>query len=181
MLFCHISLYGQLPSNELALPLSGAVVGRWKVQSVLVDLGTSRTLVYQSDDARLLHKVFDIEAAAIVSNAPEARRCVAPRGIERKLIADQLLKATMPERGDPSMTPTARDYGLRFGPADQITAIFVTCNPGRFGPRPHGGAKSTLHDLGKDTWIALLPDQRIAVLWFDQTVLILQRSSLKGK
>jgi hypothetical protein len=160
---------------ELAnIPL--ALVGTWKIESVLVDLGSSRRLLYQRDDPRLLSKQIMIGSLKIVSDTLEARECLMPKAAAWKTTASSLVATTLAPHGVPGFPPTVKDYGLPLAPDAQVDAYSVKCNPGRFGPAPLGTARAAIGSRDLGTWIVILPSGDLAVRWYDQTILLLRRS-----
>lgn len=153
-----------------------AFVGTWKVESVLVDLGSSRTLLYQRDDPRLIGKQFTISDLKIESNTPEARECLMPGAALWKTTARSLLALTLAPHGIPGSRPTVNDYELPLAPDAQVDAWSVKCNPGRFGPYPLNTAWGALSAKDLGTWIVALPTGHLALRWYDQTILILTRA-----
>ena len=70
---------GMAKADNAAPELSNlppAVLGTWKVKSVHVDLGTTRTLSYQWNDPRLVGDVITISDKEIVQNTPETEQCL---------------------------------------------------------------------------------------------------------
>jgi hypothetical protein len=152
-----------------------ALAGTWKVESVLVDLGSSRRLLYQRDDPRLLGNQFTISSLKIVSDTPEARECLMPKAAEWKTTASSLVATTLAPHGIPGSLPTVKDYGLPLAPDAQVDAYSVKCDPGRFGPVPLGAARAAIGSKDLGTWIVVLPSGDLAVRWYDQTILLLRR------
>jgi len=167
---------GMAKADNAAPELSNlppAVLGTWKVKSVHVDLGTTRTLSYQWNDPRLVGDVITISDKEIVQNTPETEQCLRPKVATWKTSASSLITVTMDARGIPSVSPTVKDYKLPLPPNGSVEAYAVQCNPGHFGPYQldEGSLKFRSEDIG--TWIVVLPGGRLAVRWYDDSILIL--------
>lgn len=156
--------------------LPKALLGAWKVEAVLVDLGSSRTLLYQRDDSRLVGNTFTISDQKIESNAPEARACLTPRAAIWKTTAGSLVAVTLASHGYPGSPPTVKDYELPLAPAASVEAFSVKCDPGRFGPRPLSTARAAIGSRDLGSWIVVLPGGNLALRWYDETILILRRA-----
>lgn len=149
--------------------------GQWHVASVLVDLGTSRTLMYQRDDPRLIGANFLFSGKEIVSSAPEARECQNPHVTKWSAKLSTVLATTFASRGDNAVPPIPKDYEIPIVDDPSIDIFSVECVSGRFGPRPPKAARALLgrQDLG--TWLTMLPGDLVAIRWYDETILLLRR------
>jgi hypothetical protein len=156
--------------------LPASVLGTWKVASVLVDLGSSRTFLYQRDDPNLLGRTFTIGDQKIESNTPEARECGKPRSAIWRTTAEELIAVTLAPHGLPSIKPTVHDYELPLSPSASVEALSVQCEPGRFGPRPLKAARAVMGSRN-GTWIVVLPSGLLAIRWYDETILLLRRAN----
>jgi hypothetical protein len=157
-------------------PIPKQIEGEWRVKSVLVDLGSGRTMEYQRDDPRLVGRSFRFEPASIVNNAPEARECAEPRFLHKSLQLSKLVTLTFAARGDPGSPPGPRDFELPVSGDPLLDVVSVECQSGRFGPRALKTARKTLGSESVGTWVTRLPDDQLAIRWFDETILILHRA-----
>jgi hypothetical protein len=157
------------------LPFPEQILGEWRVKSVLVDLGSGRKMEYQHDDPRLVDRSFSFEPTKIVDNAPEARECAAPRFFRTSLRLSKLLALTFASRGEPSSPPGSHDFELPVSGDPLVEAYSIECQPGRFGPRALKSARKTLGGDSVGTWVVKLPEGLLAIRWYDETILILNR------
>ena len=171
-----VGLAGAGGVDPSSVQLPDALFGRWKVQSILVDLGSGRRLLYQRDDPRLMGDVFTISAGSITSNTPEARGCTLPRAALWRTTAKSLVATTLAPHGIPGIPPAVKDYELPLDPTASVVAYSIKCNPGRFGPAPLPSARATVDAKEIGTWMVLLPTGDLAVRWYDQTILLLKRN-----
>lgn len=151
------------------------LAGNWAVVRVSVDLGTSRRLHYQADDPRLLGRTVSIAPENIDGNLPESRKCVRPRVLFQLIGIDRLLHATLARAGEGDPEPLPSEYGLSLEPRQTVSAGWISCAEGKFGPKQD--ETNTLADglVGARTWLIELGRQQIALAWYDRTILLLDR------
>jgi hypothetical protein len=164
--------------GSVSQPLPDDLIGDWQVKSVVVNMTTERTLHYQRDDRILLGRHIVVEARSIHSSLPESRRCSQPSALIWKSSFESVIEATMAAQGYPPRTATMRDYELPAKFDINAAVVSVLCSPGRFGPIPLEGSppERTKSDgiVSIGTWMVLLPDNTLAVRWFDQSILLLR-------
>lgn len=144
------------------------IVGTWEVVGVHVDTGATRTLHYRPDDFRLTGRIFQFSSKGITSNTPERQDCQSP-GIAVSLPIARLIESSMAGRRIPPAIPTAEDYQLQLPANPNVSAFTVKCDDKLWGS-----------GLGREdgiqgTWLLLLPNGRLAVRWYDETILQLKR------
>jgi len=174
---------GMAKADNAAPELSSlppAVLGTWKVKSVHVDLGSGRRMAYQWNDPDLVGDVITISDNEIVSNTPEARQCLHPKVATWRTTASSLIAETLAGHGYPSESPTVKDYDLPLAPNSLVEAYAVQCNLGHFGPYQLKPARLKF-GIKDGTWIIVLPGGRLAVRWYDQTILILGKVKSSAK
>jgi uncharacterized protein YecT (DUF1311 family) len=168
--------HARSPNAETAgATLPAAVLGRWQVNGVLVDLGTTRTLRYDIDDPRLVGRLLTIGNGSIEIDGPETPACVGPQATDLPIGIDELIRKTMPRLGLPRGFPTAKDYNLPVDGGATAHAIVVTCHSGDLGPGSEPISEIDAHKrtaLAGD-WMLPMSGGRLAVRWFDETILIL--------
>ncbi|WP_151636554.1 lysozyme inhibitor LprI family protein [Noviherbaspirillum aerium] len=162
----HSHAIDTLAAPHSAIPAD--IIGTWEVAKVYVDTGATRTLLYRPDDFRLTGRVFQISSRSITSNTPERQDCQSP-GIAASLPVEKLIEASMARRTVAPVAPTAEDYQLRLPKNPKAAAFTVTCNGKPWGI-------NLGHEGGiQGAWVLRTETGRLAVRWYDETVLELKR------
>jgi len=151
------------------------IIGTWQVAKVKVDTGASRKLLYQHDDPRLKGRIFKIAPDKFVQNTPEHISCTNPNVTVERILAATLIKNSMSWRGIGQEIPTPQDFELQHDLNEQVDVLRARC-----------GIKYWAGSLGPDdgiegVWIIILPGDRLAIRWFDDTILILSRLPVDAK
>ncbi|HLK64438.1 MAG TPA: lysozyme inhibitor LprI family protein [Bryobacteraceae bacterium] len=148
-------------------PIPQSLIGTWQVSKVLIDTEATRTLQYQYDDARLTGRLVTIASGEVTANLPEKSDCINPSVRRQSTTATALLHDTMGGRSDPPAYPSPKDYKL---PASggSSDAVWFKCASGSLGPNGPRGPDG-------ENWVLLLPNDRLAMRWFDNTILLLDR------
>lgn len=145
--------------TEIPVRLTGA----WQATEVLVDAAASRRLPYQRNDPRLTGRIFWISSTALSNNTPEAEKCEVPRVVIRRLSVEELIRDSMGGR-----SPTPADFDFPVPGSLLVDVLSVKCEKGDW----LGGSLG--HKI-EGAWILLLPDGRLAIRWYGETVVLLQR------
>ena len=161
------------PPTAEELPVS--LIGIWQVLEAHVDTGATRTLLYQHNDFRLTGRLFTIERDKLITDAPEDQLCTNPKITTTITTPVDLIGRSMAGRGLPPETPTPQDYELTFSNNKPIEVLSINCKEGLFA----GG-------LGADggiggAWIIALNDDKLAIRWYDETILVLNRLPTNAK
>ena len=153
--------------------------GRWRVVHVAIDGGATRTQTYQTDDPQLMGRHLTIAADAIGFDVPDAVECHPPtiRKLDRR--PDQLIGETMAARNDPPVAPSPRDYAIDAAVLAHAKAYAIDCPAGQAGagPPPLGGSRPL---PGNANWVVALTPDRIALRWYDDSLLTLDRDPSAG-
>jgi uncharacterized protein YecT (DUF1311 family) len=149
--------------------LPSSYYGTWQVIEVHVDTGATRTLLYQRNDPRLSGRIFTITPEKLLTNTAEEKLCSEPKVAARIPNISKLIETSMADRGSPPETPKLQDYELTLQKGFNEAALTVNCKEGLWA----GG-------LGRDggpsgAWIVMLSNNRLAVRWYDETILLLNR------
>jgi len=155
------------------MPLPNGIIGAWQVTKVNIDTGSSRTMHVQYNDPAERRRIVDISQKKITHDGLDGMICVNPTVTARRSTAAELIKDSMGWRGYEPEVPTPKDYELPVGNKKQVNTYWLHCEKGDFGP--------DTKDISKNTWILPLPDGRLAMRWFDESIIILSRLSANAK
>jgi hypothetical protein len=185
LLLCFFTLLPAHASDTTPVlePLPKEMEGQWRVKSVRINMSSERTLHYQYNDPSLLGHLIVIGPHDIQSNLLEKRRCQDPKLMVTSLSLASLIESTMAAQGYPPRIATATDYEFRENPATIMRVGWTVCESGHFGPYPddsHGlpwASTALPANTRVGTWFMMLPQQQLAMRWYDETILILERST----
>lgn len=145
-----------------AQPISS---GDWLVVEVRIDETTERRIAYSPDDRRLLHRVVRVRPHELVVDAPEYTVCTKPAWMRRETTAGVLWSVSF----ESSVSPA--HWGFPLPDREFIRVYELACENERyFGPSIQSHASES-----RGTWLYPLADGRIALRWYDQTLLILRK------
>lgn len=146
--------------------------GKWRVTGVRLDETLSRTPAYNIDDPELMGRVISVSATEIRTNMPGVKRCGHPAVKSEITTIDTLVKRTM-GRGTYTMEQPNK-FRLPVETSKQIPVLWVTCGEGHLGPDTPFGPEGY-------NWIARLSDNRLAMRWHDNTIILLKREGTAQK
>lgn len=149
------------------------VIGTWQVAKVNVDTGASRRLLYQHDDPRLKGRLFTIGSDKIMPNTPERISCQRPTIARKRITSDLLIKDSMGWRGLDPQIPTTKDYELPISSNTPVEVLSVSCEDGVW-------CGSLGHEI-RGAWLVFMPNGQLALRWYDETILILERLPANAK
>jgi uncharacterized protein YecT (DUF1311 family) len=155
------------------MPVPNGITGTWQVTKVNIDTGSSRTMHVQYNDPAEKGRIIDISPNKITHDGLDWMICVNPTVTVRRSTAAELVKDSMGWRGYDPEVPTPKDYELPVGNKKQVDTLWIHCGKGDFGP--------DTKDISKNTWILPLPDGRLAMRWFDESIVILSRLPANAK
>jgi len=167
--------YSHAESKNAGTALPSALIGAWQVSEVHVDSGTSRTLHVQYNDPALKGRLLTISPQKMVSNISYGDVCTDATLISKKMTAAALIKHSMGWRMISPEVPTTKDYKLPLSGKDPVEVLSVNCKDGLWG-----------RELGQNggimgAWIIVLPTGRLAMRWYDESILVLSRVSADAK
>lgn len=174
---CAISVAShakEMPARTDSI-LPASVIGTWQVAEVHVDTGATRTLRYQLNDPRLTGRIFTIDTNSLSTNTPEEKSCAEPKVATRIKTVANLIETSMAGRATPPEVPKQKDYNVRF-PADAKSDAFtVNCKTGVWAASlgRQGGVSGA--------WVVVLPQNKLAIRWYDETILILNKMPENAK
>lgn len=160
-------------SGSAKLPAS--LLGIWQVSEVHIDTGATRTPMYNNNDVRLTSRLFTLEPDKLTTDTPEEKICTNPKVSTTDTTATDLIGHSMAGRGFPPEIPTPKDYDLSLADDTPIEALSINCKEGFFagGLGREGGLSGA--------WLVALADDKLAVRWYDETILILKKLPLDAK
>ncbi len=176
-----INAVSALPAYSLsgAKPVSTALptklMGTWQVKEVHIDTKTSRTLHIQYNDPALKGRLLTISPGKIVSNISYGDQCSNAMLTTKKMTAAALLKNSMGWRMVDPEIPTPKDYELPLSGNASVEVLSMNCRDGLWG-RGLGQNKGIM-----GAWMVALPNGRLAMRWYDESILILSRLSVDAK
>jgi len=156
-----------VPSKTNPLPTS--LIGIWQITEVHIDTGATRTLMYTNNDSRLTGRLFTINHDSLKNNTPEYTRCTNPTIATKILTPVDLIGHSMAGRGMPPEIPTPKDYSLPLEDNTPIEVLSINCKEGLL--EGNLGAESGL----SGAWMITLSSDKLAVRWYDETILVLRK------
>lgn len=164
---CAVSM----PKYDKPLPLS--LIGTWQVTKVNIDTGATRRLHVQYNDPNEKGRIVVITPDKITNDGLDKMVCTHPTVTVKRSTAAALIKESMGWRGFDPEIPTPKDFELPIANKTMVNTLWINCEKGDFGP----GAK----DISQNTWIVPLPNGQLAMLWYDDSILILSRLPANAK
>jgi uncharacterized protein YecT (DUF1311 family) len=145
--------------------------GSWTVSAALVDTESTRTAEYGPDDPRLTGRSLVIAPDKLSYDLPPRGECQGPSIQRQSMTTAELVRETMAGREVAPSVPTPGDYHLA---DDSVEVLWISCRTGSLGPAGPPGPSDR-------NWIALLPGGRLAIRWFDNTILTLARQDPRAR
>lgn len=169
----HILLLTGIPFVALkesrAERLPQSLMGHWRVSDVRLDTTFTRSPYYNYNDRRLIGRNVFFSADTVKGNFSEKTECLGPTVRSEITSLNSLLERTMGNQEDQSQAEAVKRYQLPGDGRKKVQVVWVGCKKGDFGPDSPFGPEGF-------NWIAVLSDSKIAMRWYDNTVLLLQRS-----
>lgn len=165
-LLIHTSILAEVKSQPNSIAL---LVGSWQVSDVHVDTGATRRLSYQYNDFRLKGRIVTVGVNEISSDFPEKEICTGPKLNVQQMTTAKLIAKSMAGRGIEPMTPTARDFKFPIQGDILIDVISFKCREGLFA------GSLGVKDGVEGAWIVLLSSNQLAMHWYGETILVLNR------
>jgi uncharacterized protein YecT (DUF1311 family) len=160
--------------SRLGTPLPPAIIGTWQVVKVSIDTKATRRLYVQYNDPWLKGRIIHITPEKMTNDCYKKIVCTHPTLTVKRSTAAELFKESMGWRGDDPQIPIPKDYELPIANNAIVETLWVNCENGSFGP-------PTTSDISDDTWIVPLPNGQLAILWNDNSILILNRLPANAK
>lgn len=145
-----------------------SLLGTWRVSGVSLDTTMTRTPYYNFNDRSLLGRKVRISADMADGNFPEKTVCIRPISRSDVTSLNSLLDSTMGKQENEEHVEAAERYQLHSDGNKKVKVVWIGCKKGDFGPDTPFGP------VGYN-WVAILSESRIAMRWYDNTVLLLKR------
>jgi len=163
-----------LAKSNIKPDIPPSLIGSWQVSEVLVDTGATRKLDYQYNDPAVKGRFFSITPDVIVPGTLEKISCKNPAIAHKSTTVAALIKDSLGGRGFDPEIPTPKDYGFPLAADTHINYMTFKCE---------GRVWTSLGKTGgiRGAWIVLLPSGQLAVRWYGETILILNRLPANAK
>jgi len=145
---------------EKGIPLPPAILGTWQVTKVHIDPAEKGRIIVINPE-KMTHDGLDKMV------------CTHPTVVVKRSTAAALFKDSLGWRGFDPEIPTPKDYELPISNKTLVDSYWINCTKGHFGP----GVK----EVGENTWVIPLPNGQLAMLWYDDSILILSRLPVNAK
>jgi hypothetical protein len=174
LLFLSLSLGAFFPLDEARTEglTYGNLKGIWQVSSVNIDTTLSRKANYNYNDPRLLGRLVTIDDHGIVTDFPEASVCLDPKARPLTSTIDNVIATTMGK--SKKKNSKLNKFDLPFDTTRNLQMWWVGCGKGDIGPDTPFGPSN-------ENWIAAVSQDQIAMRWYDDTILLLQRLTTGAK
>ncbi|WP_162604745.1 hypothetical protein [Geomonas ferrireducens] len=134
----------------------------------LLDETLTRTPHYNYNDADLMGDLISFRNESVQAKMPERVSCMNPVVSTEIMTMEALVDRTMLRQQN--ATSQKNRFALPLDTSKNIEVLWITCEKGHVGPDdPHGPEGYN--------WIAKLSKNRIAMRWYDNTVLLLDRKN----
>jgi len=151
------------------------MIGTWQVSKVRIDKGATRKTLYEWDDPRLLGRILKISHEAIQSDLPEDRQCLQPKALFRQMDLSPMIQVTLPGMYERTAAEAVADYELPLNLKRPASVAWISCSKGSFGPELLESWAKKLSLPEVHSWLINNDKDKFALLWYDQTVLLLER------
>lgn len=142
------------------------LVGKWQVTGVRLDETLMRTPAYNIDDPELVGRTIVVSREEILTSMPVATKCHYPTIKPEASTIDALVNRTMGKAK--YSEESTNKFALPVDTTKEVEVLWVTCKDGHIGPdTPFGPRRSN--------WIATLSANKLAMRWYDNTILLLTR------
>jgi uncharacterized protein YecT (DUF1311 family) len=160
--------------KSIALPAN--MKGAWQVSDVLFDQGDNEVVHKGLDKKyfipRYLGRIINITSKKITINSPIESVCEDPKLLPRKSTAAKIVAKSIHTRIYENSYPTPHDMRLPLADDTPVEVLYLTCGD-KFRSSQRGF--KVLHDLSNARWFINLGNDRLAMNWRSQSILILSR------
>jgi uncharacterized protein YecT (DUF1311 family) len=179
-LLIYITLSGiacqaeEMPTaKSIALPAD--MKGTWQVSDVLFDQADNET-VRKGPGIKYsipvyLGRIINITSRKITINSPGETACEDPKLLPQKSTAAKIVAKSIHTRVFDNAYPTPQDMGLPLADDTPVEVLYLTCGD-KLSP---SSLSHIIEDLGDARWFIKLGNDRLAMNWRSESILILRR------
>lgn len=143
-----------------------SLLGQWKVTAVRLDETLMRRPNYNINDPELVGRWILVHRHLIRTNMPEETMCRNPSIMEEISTIEELVDRTMGKAE--YSEKVANKFRLPINPRRRLQVLWVKCREGDIGPDTPSGPEGY-------NWIARLSPNKLAMRWYDNTIIVLER------
>ncbi len=159
-----------MPQPVLGAGAVAGPAGQWRVEHVEIDRNSGRRVSIAYDDPRSVGRYMDFSPDRILfGDVDGSSVCRAPHYSEAKLTLSEMMTGSF---GATSKAFQRSDYGLPLSTIEPMTATLLKCGSGSVGKG---------FDGGYDSWFVNLPNHRLAMGYFDTSILVLAPATPDAK
>lgn len=163
---------GETTANHV-VPLPSSMIGDWHVIEVLTDpKDTEQCLGEQYTIQKYLGRVVTMTSDSFSINTHYDGVCENVKVLVRKMTAGEIVSKSVSTRLFSTTRPTPEDLQLPLAGDIPVDALYSSCN-GK--PLSKDQGMTPLQDLSNVVWFIDLNNDKLAMSWHEQTVLILSR------
>lgn len=167
-IFIGVILFAVNASSDDSVPES--LMGSWRVIAVRLDTTFTRKTYYNYNDPNLIGHEIVISKNIAKAKMPEKTVCIGPVFKRQLITMNALIESTMGKQEDSSQAEAVKRYELPVDGGKNLQVVWVGCKEGDLGPDTPLGPEGY-------NWIARLSPDKIAMRWYDNTILLLKRNS----
>ena len=160
-------------AKSIALPAN--MKGTWQVSDVLFDLGNNETYHKGPGKKYLIPiyfgRIINMTSKKITINNPNESVCEDPKLLPRKSTAAKIVAKSIHTRVYENAYPTPHDMRLPLADDAPVEVLYLTCGD-KLSP---SSLSHVVDDLSNVRWFINLGNDRLAMNWRKQSILILNR------
>lgn len=170
------------PQVTAPIALPPILIGTWQVIEVHTDQGKSNWSQTRKDKYNInkfLGRIFTYSLQQVTTNSPSDKLCEKPRIIVHHSTAAKVIDTSMASRPFDENRPTPKDFRLPLADNAQVEVLSILCKDGLFAKGLGGTLGSNVGING--AWLIILNQQKLALRWNDETILILRPLAVHTK
>lgn len=164
---------------DRVMPFPSSMIGDWQVIEVLTDFkDTEQGLGERYTIQKYLGRVVTMTSDSLSINTHYDGVCENAKVLVRKTTVGEIVSRSVSTRLFSPTRPTPKDMRLPLASDMPVDALYSSCN-GEFLSKDQG--MTPLQDLSNVVWFIDLNNDKLAMSWHEQTVLILSRLNASTK